>query len=255
MALNNDFLIYGYHGEIKIKRGHACGRSFTVLGEDYRHTQIPEKPMVYESGKVLCHSEEDIPKAVEIFKQRYTGRLKELQNSKSVEYAQNIINQDVEVPAAISEKPISHKQCFMEIAKITARRSKDPRSQNGAAITSSDNRILSTGYNGFLHVEPKHGNNDEIYSWEKDEDFTKDRLSYVVHAEANALLNYRGIHRDMVGGTLYCTQIPCNECAKLIAQSGIKKVIYLYDENKPRVEVTKKILKYAGVELEKYEES
>ena len=104
----------------------------------------------------------------------------------------------------------------MQMAIITSKRSKDPRSQNGAVIASFDNRILSAGYNGFPYVESQHGNNDEFYSWDKDEDFTKDRLSYVVHAEANALMNYRGIHRDMVGGTLYCTQIPCNECAKWI---------------------------------------
>jgi dCMP deaminase len=151
------------------------------------------------------------------------------------------------------EQHISEKECFMEIAKITARRSKDPRSQNGAVIASYDGRILSAGYNGFPYVKPGYGNNDDIYSWDKSDDFIKDRLSYVVHAEANAILNFRGISREMENGTIYVTQIPCNECAKLIVQSGIKKVIYLNDEDKPRTEVTKRILHYAGVELEQFD--
>ena len=66
-----------------------------------------------------------------------------------------------------------------------------------------------------------------MYPWGRSDDETEDKLSYVVHAEANAMLNFRGIARELEGATMYVTQIPCNECAKLIAQSGIKKVVYL----------------------------
>ena len=152
----------------------------------------------------------------------------------------------------MADEYISERECFMEIAKITAKRSKDPRSKNGAVIASKDGRILSAGYNGFPHVEPEYGNNDDVYSWDKSENFTEDRLSYVVHAEANAILNFRGISRELEGATMFVTQIPCNECAKLIAQSGIKKVIYENDENKPRIMVTKKIFHYAGIELQPF---
>lgn len=143
----------------------------------------------------------------------------------------------------------------MEIAKITARRSKDPNAQNGACIASEDGRILSAGYNGFPRMGKRFAglNNDDAYSWEKSEDMTKDRLSYVVHAEANAILNFKGDPRDLEGSTLYATQIPCNECAKLIAQSGIGKVVYLEGEDKPRVKVTRKIFYYSDIELQQYD--
>lgn len=151
------------------------------------------------------------------------------------------------------KKHISHDECFMEIAKIVAKRSKDPKAQNGACIASSDNRILSAGYNGFPYVDQdEYGNNDDLYPWTRSEDFEEDKLSYVVHAEANALLNFRGISREMEGATIYVTQIPCNECAKLIIQAGIKRVVYLRGENKPRTNVTRKMFKYANVSLEKY---
>lgn len=143
---------------------------------------------------------------------------------------------------------------FMEISKIVAERSKDPSKKNGAVIVSFDGRTLSTGYNGFPFVEEKYGNNDEVYPWTKSDDFEKDRLSYVVHAEANAILNFRGYARELEDSTIYTTQIPCNECAKLIVQSGIKNVVYLEDEDKPRARVARKIMNYAGVKLSQYNE-
>ena len=152
-----------------------------------------------------------------------------------------------------TNEPIGKQEYHMELAKLTARRSKDPSAQNGAVIISPDGRILSAGYNGFPYVDPAFGNNDEVYPWGRSDDETEDKLSYVVHAEANAMLNFRGIARELEGATMYVTQIPCNECAKLIAQSGIKKVVYLNDEDKPRTTVARKILRYAGVELAPYE--
>ena len=149
--------------------------------------------------------------------------------------------------------PISNKECFMEMAKLVARRSKDPRAQNGAIIVSHDNRVLSTGYNGFPYTDKEIGENDELYSWDKSDNFVEDRLSYVVHAEANAILNFRGFSRELENSTIYVTQIPCNECAKLIVQSGIKNVIFLNDENKDRTIVSKKIMYNASVKFTKYE--
>ena len=53
---------------------------------------------------------------------------------------------------------------------------------------------------------------------------------YVVHAERNAILNYRGSKKDLEGAKIYVDLFPCNECAKEIIQSGIKEVIYLSDK-------------------------
>ena len=53
---------------------------------------------------------------------------------------------------------------------------------------------------------------------------------YVVHAERNAILNYRGSRKDLEGATIYVDLFPCNECAKEIIQSGIKEVVYLSDK-------------------------
>ena len=119
------------------------------------------------------------------------------------------------------EDYISWDEYFMGIAMLAAKRSKDPNTQVGACIVSQDNIIISTGYNGM----PK-GCSDDEYPWERDGEQTK--YPYVVHAELNAVLNANG--RDLRGSKLYVALFPCNECAKAIIQSGIKKVFYLSDK-------------------------
>ena len=52
----------------------------------------------------------------------------------------------------------------------------------------------------------------------------------VCHAEMNAILNYRGSKKELEEAKIYVDLFPCNECAKLIIQSGIKEVIYLSDK-------------------------
>jgi dCMP deaminase len=141
------------------------------------------------------------------------------------------------------------KDYFMGIADLSAQRSKDPNTQVGACIVNpKDNHIISIGYNGL----PK-GFNDDEFEWEKSDDFFKDKLSYIVHAEANALLNATS---DLSGSELYVTMFPCNECAKLISQSGIRKVIYRDDKFlfKKEGPVSMKIFEKAGIEVAKYEE-
>ena len=53
---------------------------------------------------------------------------------------------------------------------------------------------------------------------------------YVVHAERNAILNYRGSRKDLEDARIYVDLFPCNECAKEIIQSGIREVVYLSDK-------------------------
>ena len=116
---------------------------------------------------------------------------------------------------------ISWDEYFMGVAKLAARRSKDPSTQVGACIVSPENIIISTGYNGM-----PMGCSDDDFPWGREGAETK--YPYVVHAELNAILNANG--RDLRGSRVYVALFPCNECAKAIIQSGIKEVVYLSDK-------------------------
>ena len=120
---------------------------------------------------------------------------------------------------------ISWDEYFMAIAKLSAMRSKDPSTQVGACIVGADNRILSIGYNGT-----PNGFNDDEFPWNREGDNLNTKYPYVCHAEMNAILNYRGSRKDLEGAKIYVDLFPCNECAKMIIQSGIKEVIYLSDK-------------------------
>ena len=122
---------------------------------------------------------------------------------------------------------ISWDTYFMSIAKLSSLRSKDPSTQVGACIVSSDNRILSIGYNGA-----PNGFDDEDFPWEREGKPVDTKYMYVCHAELNAILNFRGNKRNLEGSKLYASLFPCNECAKAIVQSGIKEVIYLDNKYK-----------------------
>jgi dCMP deaminase len=117
----------------------------------------------------------------------------------------------------------------MGVALLSGRRSKDPSTQVGACIVSSQNKIVGAGYNGL-----PMGCSDEDFPWEKTGDFLDTKYPYVCHAELNAILNNIGM--DLSGCRIYTALFPCNECSKAIIQSGIKEVIYLSD-------------KYAGTEV------
>ncbi|XP_062615566.1 deoxycytidylate deaminase-like isoform X2 [Saccostrea cucullata] len=155
---------------------------------------------------------------------------------------------------------ISYDEFFMGIACLSAKRSKDQQRKVGACIVNEDKRIVSTGYNGFIdRIE----NNDEAFSWSKEK-----KNLYVCHAEMNAVANRHGT--SLKDCTLYVTLFPCNECTKLLLQSGIKRIIY-YDDEKLQAEKQKyeqctddvkiegkymaseNMLKKSGVEILKYE--
>ena len=114
---------------------------------------------------------------------------------------------------------------FMAIAKLTAMRSKDPSTQVGACIVSNDNRILSIGYNGA-----PNGYDDDKFPWDREGENLNTKYPYVRHAEMNAILNYKENKKDFENAKLYVGLFPCNECAKIIIQSGIKEIIYLSDK-------------------------
>ena len=120
---------------------------------------------------------------------------------------------------------ISWDEFFMRVAVAAALRSKDPNTQVGACIADTNDRILSVGYNGT-----PRGIDDDAFPWDSSGDPLTDKHSYVIHAEANALLNYRGSLKDLQGGTVYVTLFPCQECAKMLVQAGIGEVVYLDDK-------------------------
>ena len=120
---------------------------------------------------------------------------------------------------------ISWDEYFMSISKLSAMRSKDPNTQVGACIVSNDNRILSIGYNGA-----PNGFDDERFPWSREGEKLETKYPYVCHAEMNAILNYRGSKKDLESAKIYVDLFPCNECAKIIIQAGIKEVIYLSDK-------------------------
>ena len=133
---------------------------------------------------------------------------------------------------------------FMGIALLSAQRSKDPGTQVGACIADTNHRILSVGYNGT-----PTGLNDDEFPWGTDDDPLHDKHNYVIHAEANAILNYRGSLKDMTDATVYVTLFPCHECAKTLVQAGIGEVVYLDDKYDGTEDnrISKNILDRCGV--------
>ena len=123
------------------------------------------------------------------------------------------------------EEYLDWDEYFMGIAKLSAGRSKDPSTQVGACIVSSENRILSTGYNGA-----PNNFSDDVFPWAREGKPLETKYLFVCHAEANAIDNYRGNKKDFNGAKIYVDLFPCNECAKKIIQNGIKEVIYLSDK-------------------------
>lgn len=142
------------------------------------------------------------------------------------------------------EGAISWDEFFMRVAVAASMRSKDPHTQVGACIADTNQRILSVGYNGT----PGDLDDDE-FPWGTDEDPLLDKHSYVIHAEANALLNYRGSLKDMTGATVYVTLFPCHECAKMLVQAGIGEVVYLDDKYNGTTDnqIARRVLDQCGI--------
>ncbi len=140
------------------------------------------------------------------------------------------------------EDYISWDEYFFGVSELSAMRSKDPNTQVGACIVNKKNRIVGMGYNGF-----PAGCSDEELPWgRKAESSLNTKYPYVVHAEVNAILNSTTPLDDC---TIYVIMFPCNECAKMIIQSGIKEVVYIYDPYKDTDSViaAKRMMDMSGV--------
>lgn len=131
---------------------------------------------------------------------------------------------------------------YIKVAQLCAKNSYAVNLQVGAIIVK-DGQIMSDGFNG---TPCGFENKCEV----KDIDGTLYTLSYVLHAESNAILKCAKYGRPTKGSTLYITHSPCIECSKLIIQAGIIRVVYLEDYRK--VEGLE-LLKKAGINVEKFE--
>lgn len=137
---------------------------------------------------------------------------------------------------------------FMGIAFLSATRSKDPSTQVGACIVKN-NVVLSVGYNGLTL-----GMDDDTFYWNSEGEITGDKTRikdpFVVHAERNAIYNYKGPLSDLKGSTLYVTFFPCHECIKSIIQVGIKRIVYrMMYTHLDSLSATGIMIKAAGIEV------
>ena len=124
---------------------------------------------------------------------------------------------------------------YLRMAAIWAENSYCKRRQVGALLVK-DKMIISDGFNGtpagFENVC---------------EDETNRTKPYVLHAEANAITKVAASSNRSRGATIYVTSSPCIECAKLIIQSGIRRVVY---SEKYRMEDGCNLLKRAGIQVD-----
>ena len=134
-----------------------------------------------------------------------------------------------------NEKQLTLDRRYIRMATIWAENSYCTRRQVGALIVKNQ-RIISDGYNGtpagFENI------------CEDENNVTK---PYVLHAEANAITKIARSNNNSEGATLYVTASPCIECAKLIIQAGIKRVVY---GEKYRLTDGIDLLERAGVTVE-----
>lgn len=136
--------------------------------------------------------------------------------------------------ASNNKKQIALDQRYLRMARIWAENSYCQRRKVGALVVK-DKMIISDGYNGtpsgFENV------------CEDDNNVTK---PYVLHAEANAITKLARSNNNSDDSTLYITDSPCIECAKLIIQAGIKRVVFA---NKYRLADGLELLQRANIEI------
>ena len=132
---------------------------------------------------------------------------------------------------------ISWDKDWMEIAKLTALRSTDPKHRVGCVIVNKDNTsVLSIGYNG----DHKGGSNSRLS--------LETGKSGFIHAENNALIKM-DYHNPCIK-KIYVTLSPCYSCAQQIINAGIREVIYLEEYSIDGI----KILEDSGIQVGRYDE-
>ena len=138
---------------------------------------------------------------------------------------------------------LSWDEYFMLQAMMASFKSKDPSTKVGSVFVDENNHQITMGYNGFVA-----GIAEDKLPWGKDtsQPLEHQKYGYVVHSEANAILH---APRTLVSSRCYVTLFPCNECAKLLASSKVREIIFLSDKHKGTESntIAKKIFDLAGI--------
>lgn len=135
--------------------------------------------------------------------------------------------------------------CMMD-AILAAKNSEDPKTKVGACIVKNGN-IIGYGCNRAPKGFGKYMN--EHNCWNSEADVMHKKNTYVLHAEVAAIMDVYKNGHDTFGSTIYVTLFPCNECAKIIIEAGIKKVCYLELYSKSdKVQATKLMFDECGIE-------
>ncbi len=137
---------------------------------------------------------------------------------------------------------MSWHEYYLQIAEITAKKSKDPSSQVGCVIVDPNNKIVSTGFNGFVA-----GCDETQMTYERPM-----KYNLIIHAEMNALMF---ANQSVKGCTVYVTHHPCDNCFKHLLQAGIKQVYYKSKSvierfSQDQLEAIDKLQKATGVNIE-----
>jgi len=149
---------------------------------------------------------------------------------------------------------MSWDEKYLDLAEHISSWSKDPSSKIGAVAVGDHGQILAQGYNGF-----PRGVEDTLHRWHD----KRIKYDYVVHAEQNVIYNASLNGVSLLNSTLYVSGLPvCNECAKAIIQTGIKRVVFrlpMQDNDTINLkwakawELTKSMFREAGVEFYQYD--
>jgi len=137
---------------------------------------------------------------------------------------------------------MSWHEYYLQIAEIAAKKSKDPSSQVGCVIVDPHNKIISTGFNGFVA-----GCNESVMTYDRPM-----KYNLIIHAEMNALMF---ANQSVKGCTVYVTHHPCDNCFKHLLQAGIKKIYYKSKSvierfSKDQLEAIDRLQKATGVIIE-----
>ncbi|OWZ15025.1 Deoxycytidylate deaminase [Phytophthora megakarya] len=203
----------------------------------YGYTNLVQHILVKHSDWVEAVTREDHPSPVPALEAQTTGT----------------VEQPTAPTSAVQKRSdyLSWDDYFMSVAFLSAMRSKDPSTQVGACIVNPEKKIVGIGYNGF-----PNGCGDDDLPWTRESETNSPldtKYPYVCHAEMNAILNKNST--DVKGCTIYVALFPCNECAKLIIQSGISRVVYCSDKYNAdwKFVASRRLLDMAGVKYAQHQ--
>lgn len=157
-----------------------------------------------------------------------------------------------EVEMQIPDQINSWDELFITLARVIARKSKDPSTKCGCVIVGDDHAILTMGYNGL-----PRGCNDNV----PERSIRPDKYLWTEHAERNGVCNAAANGIRLRGATAYVTGPPCADCSRAMIQAGIKKIVIPKKHNmlgrkdwEKNLSISRVLLEEAKVEYEEWEE-